>query len=85
MAVNYYTDTREDSLDAEASLANRDVPILQAHGTMDPMVPLQRGQAAHQALTARGYAVEWHDYPMPHSVCPQEIADLNRWLLRVLA
>ncbi|MCB9876473.1 MAG: dienelactone hydrolase family protein [Planctomycetes bacterium] len=74
----------EDSLDAEASLANRDVPILQAHGTMDPMVPLQRGQAAHQALTARGYAVEWHDYPMPHTVVLEEIEAIGEFLRRVL-
>jgi len=49
------------------------------------VVHYPRGVATREALTALGYAIEWHAYPMPHSVCAQEIADLNRWLLRVLA
>ena len=48
-------------------------------------MPLARGEASRDALHALGYAVEWHEYPMAHSVCVEEIADLNRWLLRVLA
>ena len=70
---------------AERSEANRDVPIFLAHGTQDPVVHYPRGVATREALTALGYAIEWHAYPMPHSVCAHEIADLNRWLLRVLA
>lgn len=70
---------------AERSEANRDTPIFLAHGSEDEIVAPARGQASRDALTALGYAVEWHDYPMGHAVCPQEIADLNRWLVRVLA
>jgi phospholipase/carboxylesterase len=70
---------------AERSEANRDVPLFLAHGTQDPVVHYPRGVASRDALAALGYAIEWHEYPMPHSVCAQEIADLNRWLLRVLA
>lgn len=70
---------------AERSEANRSVPIFMAHGTQDPVVPLARGTASRDALAALGYSIEWHDYPMPHSVCMEEIVDLNRWLLRVLA
>jgi phospholipase/carboxylesterase len=69
---------------AERSEANRDVPLFLAHGTQDPVVQYPRGVASRDALAALGYTIEWHDYPMPHSVCAQEIADLNRWLLRVL-
>jgi len=69
---------------AERSEANRDVPIFLAHGIQDPVVPYPRGTASRDALAALGYTIEWHDYPMPPSVCAQEIADLNRWLLRVL-
>jgi phospholipase/carboxylesterase len=69
----------------ERSDANRDVPMFLAHGTQDPVVPLARGVASRDALAALGYPIEWHDYPMPHSVCAEEIGDLNRWLLRVLA
>ncbi|HET7866801.1 MAG TPA: alpha/beta hydrolase [Burkholderiaceae bacterium] len=70
---------------AERSAANRDLPIFQAHGLHDPMIPVQRGRASRDALQALGYPVEWHEYPMEHSVCLEEVADLNAWLLRVLA
>ena len=70
---------------AERGEANRDVPIFMAHGRSDPMILLSRATASRDALLALGYPVEWHDYPMQHSVHPQEIVDLNRWLLRVLA
>ena len=69
---------------AERSTANADVPIFLAHGRDDPMIALDRATASRDALRALGYAIEWHDYAMPHSVCMEEIADLNRWLLRVL-
>jgi phospholipase/carboxylesterase len=48
-------------------------------------VPLARGKASADALRALGYAVDWHEYPMAHSVCMEEIQDLNGWLLKVLA
>lgn len=70
---------------AERSAANHDVPIFLAHGRFDPIVSFTRGTASRDALVALGYAVEWHDYPMQHSVCPEEVADLSRWLARVLA
>jgi len=73
------------TLAAERSAANAGVPIFQAHGRADPVIALDRAIASRDALLALGYPVEWHDYPMPHSVCPQEIADMNRWLLKVLA
>jgi len=70
---------------AERSPANAGVPIFMAHGSADPVIPIARALASRDALTALGYPVEWHEYRMPHSVCAQEIADLNRWLLEVLA
>ena len=73
------------STGAERSAANAAVPIFQAHGSGDPVIPIARATASRDALTALGYTVEWHAYPMPHSVCAQEIADINRWLLKVLA
>ncbi len=69
----------------ERSAANAGVPIFQAHGSADPMITMARATASRDALVGLGYPVEWHAYPMPHSVCPQEIVDMNRWLLRVLA
>jgi phospholipase/carboxylesterase len=73
-----------ETLAAEAAPANRDVPIFMAHGTYDPMVPMARAQRAREVLTGLAYRVEWHEYPMPHSVCMEEIADIAAWLGRVL-
>jgi len=73
------------SLAAEASAANRDVPVFLAHGSEDDIVVPQRGEATRDVLAALGYAVQWHAYPMAHTVCPEEVEDLNRWLLTVLS
>lgn len=70
---------------AERHTANHDVPIFLAHGSQDPVVGFDRALAARDALVALGYAVDWHRYPMGHSVCAQEIVDLNAWLLKVLS
>jgi phospholipase/carboxylesterase len=70
----------EDSLDGEASPANKAVPIFMAHGTDDPVIPLALAEKSQQALRMRGYAVEWHSYPMPHSVCAEEVQDLASFL-----
>ncbi|MBA4108508.1 MAG: carboxylesterase [Leptothrix sp. (in: Bacteria)] len=70
---------------AERHSGNHEVPIFMAHGSHDSVVPFDRGTASRDLLQSLGYQIEWHEYPMPHSVCAQEIADLNRWLLRVLA
>ena len=69
----------------ERSAASRQVPIFLAHGRSDPMIALARATASRDALLALGHTVEWHEYAMPHSVCAEEVADLNRWLLKVLA
>ncbi|RYZ10498.1 MAG: carboxylesterase [Comamonadaceae bacterium] len=68
----------------ERSDANRDTPIFMAHGTQDNVVAVTRGKAARDLLASLGHSVEWHDYPMAHSVCMEEIADLGTWLRRIL-
>lgn len=68
------------TLAPERSAANARVPIFWGHGTADPVVVLQRGLDSRQRLEELGYTVAWHTYPMPHSVCAEEIADLRRWL-----
>jgi phospholipase/carboxylesterase len=69
---------------AEASPANRDVPIFMAHGTRDPLISLARGHRSRDRLVALGYPVEWREYPMPHSVSAEEIRDVSAWLRAVL-
>ncbi|MBE7939005.1 MULTISPECIES: dienelactone hydrolase family protein [Ramlibacter] len=70
---------------AERSDANALTPIFLVHGRQDPVIPLARAVASRDALVGLGYDVAWHEYDMPHSVCAQEVADLNAWLLKVLA
>ena len=73
-----------DRLDAEAHPANAAVPILMAHGTHDSMVPLALAEGSRALLLERGYDLDFRTYPMPHSLCTQEVADIREWLLRVL-
>jgi phospholipase/carboxylesterase len=70
--------------EAERHSANQGIPIFLAHGRQDPVIPIDRGIASRDALLALGHPVEWHEYPMPHTVSAQEVADLNRWLVGVL-
>jgi len=65
---------------AERSSANAATPIFMAHGSVDPVVPQPLGSTSRDALTALGYAVAWHSYPMAHQVCAQEVADLRAWI-----
>ena len=51
-----------------------------AHGKSDPIIPYALGRASAQQLTDAGYSLEWHDYAMPHSVCQEEVSDMERWL-----
>jgi phospholipase/carboxylesterase len=82
MALSCYLVDRS-SLEAERHAANGAVPIFQAHGSEDAMVPLERGIEARDRLLELGYAVEWRAYPMGHEVHPQEIQDIGAWLRRV--
>lgn len=63
----------------------RGLPIFMAHGTFDPMLPAELGRSSRKLLDDAGFDVAWHEYPMAHSVCADEIADIRRWLLAVLA
>jgi phospholipase/carboxylesterase len=55
------------------------------HGREDPMVKLWMGTETRDLLSSQGYTVEWHDYPMQHEICIEEIADVSRWLRARLA
>lgn len=64
---------------------NQQTPIFLAHGTQDPVVVLERGQSTERLLVSHGYEVQWHTYPMPHSVCPQEVSDIAQFLNGLLS
>ena len=79
MALSTYLPLRS-TLAAEASKANRDLPILMCHGRFDPVLPMQLGTASRDLLRAEGYGVEWKEYPMQHQVCLEEIQDIAAWI-----
>ena len=74
----------EKSLRAKAHAARSDVPIFLAHGSHDPLISLALSERSRAVLAALGCIVETHTYPIPHSVCPEEIRDIANWLSRVL-
>jgi phospholipase/carboxylesterase len=73
-----------DKVAGERSAANQDTPIFMVHGTMDPVIPISRAIASRDLLVKLGYQVEWHDYPMQHSACAEEVQHISAWLKKVL-
>jgi len=84
LALSCYLPMTE-TLAGEASKANRDVPIFMAHGQNDPVIPFDFGKRSCKLLKAEKYAVEWHSYAAEHSVCYEELQDVEAWLHKVLA
>jgi len=84
MALSTYLPLAE-SFANEASAQNRRTPIFMAHGTQDAVIQPAMGARSRDVLVKAGYDVEWHEYPMPHSVCLEEIADIGRWLTKILS
>ena len=74
-----------DKIDRERNAANNDMPVFLGHGTSDNVVPLVLGKASRDQLIKMGYDVDWHQYPMAHSVCAEELEDLSGWFSRVLS
>ena len=80
MALSTYLPLASDIEDEVLKL-----PTFMAHGTFDPVLPIELGRESADFLRARGLDVEWHDYPMAHAVCTEEIDDIRRWLQTVYA
>lgn len=83
MALSTYLPLH-NKLAAEMTQSNQSSPVFMAHGTFDPVLPITLGQASHGWLEEAGFAAEWHAYPMPHSVCPDEITHMGAWFRKVL-
>jgi len=82
MALSTYMALPED---AESAVCRKDLPIFMAHGSFDPVLKMDWGRSSADKLTEHGYAVDWHEYPMAHAVCPQEIADIGQWLSNIFS
>jgi phospholipase/carboxylesterase len=74
-----------DKTGAERSDQSLQVPIFMAHGRQDPVVPFNRAEQSRDVLKSLGYQIEWHEYMMQHSLCIEEVRDINAWLRKVLA
>ncbi|MCX7183967.1 MAG: carboxylesterase, partial [Nitrosospira sp.] len=83
MALSCYLPLQQ-TLAAEAHHVNSATSIFMAHGSQDSIVPLTLAAASRRQLLESGYAVEWHEYPMAHTVCVEEMTDISAWLKRVL-
>jgi phospholipase/carboxylesterase len=73
-----------DKTAAERTAESLSVPIFMAHGRQDPVVPFARAEQSRDVLKSLGYQVEWHEYMMQHSLCIEEVRDINAWLRKVL-
>ncbi|GGZ07833.1 alpha/beta hydrolase [Pseudoduganella plicata] len=73
-----------DKIAAERTEVSKQTPIFLVHGRMDPVIPVQRAIASRDLLVQLGYNVEWHEYPMQHSLCQEEIVHMSAWLKKVL-
>ena len=83
MALSTYLPLAKDFANA-LSEANRKIPIMMCHGIHDPVVPYHLGDDSRYFLEQEGFKVEWHNYPMQHSVCAEEINDISHWLQKIL-
>jgi phospholipase/carboxylesterase len=83
MALSTYLPLAESFAD-ETSAENRKTPVFMAHGSDDGVIPFEMATRSRDILVQHGYDVEWHQYPMQHSVNLEEIADIARWLKRVV-
>lgn len=85
MALSTYLPLSQNfATEVAAGTVALEIPIFMAHGSLDPMLPIDLGQSSRRLLEQAGYRVEWHEYAMGHSVCAEEIADIRRWLIAVL-
>lgn len=82
MALSTYLHDHEHIVE-RLDFANVDTPIFMGHGLSDPMIPITRAITSRETLLNLDYQIEWHEYAMGHQVCPQEIADIAKWLNRI--
>jgi len=70
---------------AEHTPASLATPVFMVHGRMDPVIPVSRAEQSRDLLQQLGYQVEWHDYPMQHSLCQEEVTHISAWLKKVIS
>lgn len=83
LALSTYSPTI-DTLEKEGADANKSIPIMMAHGKFDPVIAIQLGLDTRRRLHELGYPVQWHEYPMEHQVCMEEIEAISAWMSEIL-
>ena len=78
------TETLQREVVTNPQAQDRALPVFMAHGSFDPVLPMALGAGSRDVLGKLGYTVEWHDYPMAHAVCLEEVQAISNWLVRVL-
>ncbi|MDH3441525.1 MAG: carboxylesterase, partial [Gammaproteobacteria bacterium] len=73
-------DSLDEEVFANAQSQSRDLKIFMAHGSFDPVLPIGLGESTRSLLQENGFTIEWHDYPMAHAVCAEEISHIRDWL-----
>lgn len=79
MALSTYLPIQDETL-ARITEHGKQLPVFMAHGQYDDVIQIQHAEQSHSILKDQGINVEWHSYPMPHSVSPEEISDISVWL-----
>ncbi len=73
----------DDEVVNNAESQPRELPVLMVHGSFDPILPIAAGQHARGIMQQAGFTVQWHEYPMAHAVCADEIAEIRQWLVNI--
>lgn len=84
MALSTYLPMQQSVIQEQAN-RQTELPIFMAHGVHDPVLPIALATEARDVIRGQGYEIEWHEYPMPHSVCAEEIVAMRAWLVQRLA
>lgn len=79
LALSTYVPLKQ-TLATETNKANANTPIFMAHGSFDTVITLDTCKISLDLLHSLHFAVQWHEYPMAHGVCDEEIQDINQFL-----
>ena len=83
IALSTYLPVAETT-ESERTDSNLNTPIFMAHGAQDPVIPISLAEQSKKKLNDLDYQVEWHDYPMPHSVCPEELGHIAKFIHNIV-
>jgi phospholipase/carboxylesterase len=60
-------------------------PVAIAHGSLDPIIPVDFGREAAETMRAAGAALLWRETPVPHAVDPRVLPELREFVAAAIA